>query len=91
MRHEEHSAWTDLNTLLGRILVAVIALAVLLFLTSCSEPAREGTETEMPTPETLGRPALTSGACGDGNARRDRRRAPKYQPENARDADATHD
>jgi len=37
VRHEEHSAWTDLNTLLGRILAAVIALAVLLFLTACSE------------------------------------------------------
>ena len=59
MRHEEHSAWTDLNTLLGRILVAVIALAVLLFLTACSEPAREGTETEMPTPQTLGGPRFT--------------------------------
>ena len=49
MRHQKRSMWRDLNTRRGRILVAVITLAVLLFLTACSEPARMETEARPPS------------------------------------------
>ena len=48
MRHEKRSRWMDLNTPEGRILVAVITLAALLFLTACSGPARMETEARPP-------------------------------------------
>ena len=49
MRHEKRSMWRYLNTRRGRILVAVITLAVLLFLTACSGPARMETEAGPPS------------------------------------------
>ena len=49
MRHEKRSMWRNFNTSRGRILVAVITLAVLLFLTACSEPARMETEARPPS------------------------------------------
>ena len=61
MRHKERSSRIDLDTLQGRIPATVIALAILLFLAACSEPAREETATRAPTTETLGGPRLTPG------------------------------
>ena len=75
MRHEKRSMWRDLNTRRGRILVTVITLAVLLFLTACSGPARMETEARPPSVAAPGGitvtplPMQTESSAEDATAR----------------------
>ena len=64
MSHEERSAWMDLNTLRGRILVAVITLAVLLGEAACSEPP----QTPATPQEAISTPVPPQTESSAGNA-----------------------
>ena len=79
MRHEKRSMWRYSNTRRGRILVALITLAVLMFLTACSGPARMETKAGPPDAASGGitvapSPMQTESSAEDATARPSTRR-----------------
>ena len=91
MRHQKRSMWRDLNTRRGRILVTVITLAVLLFLTACSEPARMETEARPPSVAAPGGITVTPLPMQIESSAEDATARPSSLPENPNDAGVIYD